>query len=83
MFFFDKGGLIVFITTLTRYTQSCWQSQQLKKLCWRFEETVVEGKQRAEGKRGNRKRLRVTAEEMEVQVEEMWRGIGRKAAGSS
>ena len=51
---------------LMGHTQSC----QLKKLCWRFEETVMEGKWRVEGKRGPRKRLRVVMEGAEVQVEE-------------
>ena len=55
------------------HTQSCWQIQQLKKLCWRFEEMGAEGKWRAEGERGARKRLRIVVEETEAQVEEMER----------
>ena len=41
-----------------------------QNLCWRFEEMVVEGKQRAEGDRGSRKRPRVRVEETEVWAEE-------------
>ena len=44
-----------------------------QKPCWRFEETVAEGKWKAEGERGSRKRPRVMAEEAEVWAEEMER----------
>ena len=47
--------------------QLCWQ---LKKPCQRFKEMVAEGKQRAEGERGSRKRPRVAVEETEVRAEE-------------
>ena len=50
---------------------SCQLCRQLKKPCWRFEEMVTEGKWRAEGERGSRKRPRITAEEIEVRAEEM------------
>ena len=61
----------------TGCTWSCRLCQQLKKLCWQFEETVTEGKWRVEGERGARKRLRVMVEEMEVQVEETERAERR------
>ena len=48
-----------------RHAWRCQLCQQLKKPCRRFEEMVAEGKWRAEGKRGSRKRPRVVAEEME------------------
>ena len=50
---------------LARRAQSCQLCQQLKKPCWRFEEMVMEGKRKAEGKKGTRKRPRVMAEETE------------------
>ena len=52
------------------HARSCQLCRQLKKPCWQFEEMVAEGKQRAEGERGSRKRPRVAVEEMEVWVEE-------------
>ena len=48
-----------------------------QKPCRRFEETVAEGKWKAEGERGSRKRPRVMAEEAEVWAEEMERGERR------
>ena len=45
--------------------------------CQRFEGMLKEGKRRAEGERGSRKRPRVAAEETEVWAEEMERGERR------
>ena len=55
---------------LARHAWSCQLCRQLKKPCQRFKEMVVEGKQKAEGKRGTTKRPRVMAEETEVRAEE-------------
>ena len=55
---------------LARRARSCQLCWQLKNPCRRFEEMVAEGKWRAEGERGSRKRPRVVVEETEVWAEE-------------